>query len=284
MWDIILDTIIDALKMLPFLFAAYLIIEYVEHKKSHKIETLLAGTGRFGFLGGALLGCFPQCGFSVAAANFYAGRVITMGTLIAVFIATSDEAIPVLLTRPESWPIILKLVLVKIVIAVIAGFLTDWILHGWLRKKDGIHPEHIHEDMCGHCGCERSGIVRAALRHTASIFFFILLVSLLLNALISFIGEERLSALMMNNSAFQPVIAAVIGLIPNCASSVVLTELLLSGTISFGSAVSGLCAGAGIGLLVLFRVNKHTKENFCILGIVTATGILAGWLLQLLGI
>lgn len=284
MSDIIVDTLLDAVKMLPFLFLAYLLIEYVEHKKSHKIEALLAGTGKFGCVGGSLLGIFPQCGFSVAAANLYAGRVITMGTLVSVFIATSDEAIPVLLTAPESWSIILKLIAIKLVIAILVGLLTDVVLQLFLHKGDTAHQEHIHEDVCDHCGCDSHGILYAAIRHTVSIFFFILLVSFLLNALIAFIGEERLSALFLNNTLLQPVIAAVIGLIPNCASSVLLTELLLRGTISFGAAVAGLCSGAGVGLLVLFRVNKRVKESISVLVLVTLAGIISGWIIQLIGL
>ena len=284
MLDIITDTLLDTAKMLPFLFLAYLLIEYIEHKKSHKIEALLVGTGKFGFVGGALLGIFPQCGFSVAAANFYAGRVITMGTLVSVFIATSDEAIPVLLTVPESWGMIVKLIAAKLLIAVIAGFLTDAVLRLFLHKDGGRQQEHIHEEVCDHCGCDRHGILYAALRHTVSIAFFILVVSLLLNVFIASIGEERLSSLFLNNTLLQPVVSVLIGLIPNCASSVLLTELLVRGSISFGSAVAGLCAGAGAGLLVLFHVNKRKKENFCVLGMIAAVGIVSGWLLQLLGI
>ncbi len=283
-WHVLLHTLTDTVKMLPFLFAAYLVIEYIEHKKSHKIEALLAGTGKYGFIAGSLLGCFPQCGFSVAAANFYAGRVITMGTLVSVFIATSDEAIPLLISAPQSWHLIGILLLAKIVIAIVAGFFTDYFLQKKPRTEQNNGGEEIHEKICGHCGCERHGIFYAALRHTISIFFFILLVSFLLNAVIEFFGEDQLSAVLMDHSVFQPVIAAFIGLIPNCASSVVLTELLLSGAITFGAAVAGLCAGAGVGLLVLFRVNKRLRENFCILGIILVTGIAAGWILQLFGL
>lgn len=284
MLDIIIDTLLDSFKMLPFLFLAYLMIEYVEHTKSHKIEALLAGTGRFGFVGGSLLGIFPQCGFSVAAANLYAGHVISMGTLVAVFVATSDEAIPVLLTAPESWNMILKLIASKLIIAILAGFFTDFLLRVLGKRHHSEEHTHIHEEMCDHCGCDSHGIFYAAFRHTFSIFFFILLVSFLLNAAIAFIGEERLSALFLHHAVLQPVIASLIGLIPNCASSVLLTELLLRGTITFGAAVAGLCSGAGVGLLVLFRVNKRKKESFFVLAIVLLTGIFSGWLLQLLGI
>lgn len=277
-------TITDSLKMLPFLFLAYLLIEYIEYKKSHTIENILARTGKFGFAVGALLGCVPQCGFSVAAANFYAGRVITMGTLVAVFISTSDEAIPVLLSSPQSAETILKLVTAKIIVALIAGFLTDLVATRFFKKDNAPIAEQIHEDVCTDCNCEKRGILYGAIRHTVSIYIFILVISFLLNAAVEFIGDERLSALLLRDSVFQPVIAAIIGLIPNCVSSVVITKLLISGAISFGSAVSGLCAGAGVGLLVLFHANRRIKENICVLVIVTLTGIIAGLILQALGI
>lgn len=284
MWDIILDTIIDSLKMLPFLFAAYLLIEFIEHKSSGRMEAILARSGRLGPIGGALLGCFPQCGFSVLAANLYAGRVVTVGTMIAVFISTSDEAIPVLLSYPGNWGIVLKLILFKVGIALAAGLLMD-LFSRWFSGKGTASGEkaHIHKNICAHCGCEHS-IFRAALKHTLNIFIFLLLVSFILNAVIAMIGEERLQMLLMTGSIFQPVMAAIVGLIPNCASSVVLTKLFLAGTVSFGSLIAGLSSGAGMGLLVLFRVNKDMKANCKVLLAVVLIGMIAGSIIQLLGI
>ena len=277
--DVIQETLLDSIKMLPFLFLAYLVIEYVEHRASGKFKNMLVGFGKLGPAGGAILGCFPQCGFSVAAANFYAGRIITIGTLVAVFVSTSDEALPMLLSTPGSAGTILKLLLVKIVIAVVAGFLIDFIFS---RKKDSIAPEHLH-DLCHDCGCEHSGILKSALKHTVSIFLFILLVSFLLNLAITYLGEERLGKLLISGSVFQPFVAGLVGLIPNCASSVVLTELYLSGTISFGSVIAGLSTGAGIGLAVLFRVNHNMKQNFAIVGMLYGIGVVSGLILQLIG-
>lgn len=281
---ILKHTIIDTFKMLPFLFLAYFLIEYIEYKKSHTIENILSNTGKFGFVVGSLLGCVPQCGFSVLAANFYAGRIITTGTIVSVFVSTSDEAIPVLLSNPESSDIVLKLIIVKIIAALIAGFLTDLFLSRSFNKNDAPLHEQIHEDICTDCDCEKHGILYGALRHTVSIYIFIFIISLILNTAIEFLGHERLASLLLTGSVFQPVIAAIIGLIPNCASSVVLTELLMSGAISFGSAVSGLCAGAGVGILVLFKANRQKKENICVVLIVALTGIITGLILQALGV
>lgn len=285
MWDVLLDTLIDSLKMLPFLFGAYLLLEYIEHRSSDKLKNILAGSGKFGAFWGSLLGAVPQCGFSVAAANLYAGRVITLGTLAAVFLSTSDEAVPILLANPGSLPMMFKLILYKIVIAVIAGFAIDLFIRMQHReKKDALDAEHeaMHE-VCHDCDCEH-GILKATLKHTAQIFVFILIVSLALNALIAVIGEERLSVLLMSNSIFQPAIAALFGFIPNCAASVVLTQLFISGTLSFGSAIAGLCTSAGIGLLVLFKTNRHLKENLGICLLLFAIATAAGMLIQGLGL
>lgn len=279
MQEIIFETVIDAVKMLPFLLGAYLLIEYIEHRSAGRLEKLLGGSGKFGAVGGAVLGCIPQCGFSAAAANLYAGRIITLGTLIAVFLSTSDEAIPLLLANPDHAGTVLKLIGIKIVIAIVAGIGIDLLF----RPKPEHNHEHIH-DLCADCECEEEGIFKSALHHTLHIFVFIVAVSFVLNLVIALLGEDKLAVLLMSNSIFQPAIAAVIGFIPNCASSVVMTQLYLSGTISFGSIVAGLCTNAGVGLAVLFKVNRNTKENFKILGILYIIGVGAGMVIQLMGI
>ncbi len=280
MLEILWETLLESIKLLPFLFFAYLLIEYVEHKQSDKLQSALASAGKFGFLGGAILGSLPQCCFSVAASNFYAGRVITTGTLVSVFIATSDEALPILLAHPEHFSSTAWLLGVKIVVAMLAGLLTDLLF----TKKRSIKGEHIHEEICAHCQCERHGIWYAALRHTVTIFSFLFLVSAVLHFIIHEIGAESLSAIFQNTVPFHPIIAVVIGLIPNCAPSVILTELYINGTLSFGAAVAGLCAASGVGLLVLFRVNRNLKENLCVLSIISFVGIALGYLMQLFGI
>lgn len=283
MFDIIMETLADSVKMLPFLLVSYLIIEYIEHKNSSKIKNTLASSGKFGSIIGALFGCFPQCGFSVTASNLYAGRVITLGTLISVFIATSDESILVLLSHPGRSFDILKILVIKVILAIFFGIIIDLILRKITKNEIGSPSleKNIHEKMCSHCDCEH-GMIKSALKHTFSVFVFIVIVNLILHALISFIGEERLSSLLFSGSIFQPFIAALIGMIPNCASSVILTELYIAGTISFSSIIAGLSTGAGLGLAVLFKVNKNTKENLTILGLIYAIGVTSGIIIQII--
>lgn len=279
-WDIILDTLLDSVKMLPFLFGAYLLIEFLEHKASDKLQNALSKSGNHGIVVGAILGTVPQCGFSVAAANLYSGKVITLGTLIAVFISTSDEAIPVLLSSPGNAGVLLKLIIAKIVIALIAGFLVDFVLKA--RHVQENEPElQDHNVLCHHCGCEH-GIIRSAIKHTVSIFLFILLVSFVLNGLITWIGQDTISKVLLTDSVFQPFIAALIGLIPNCAASVMLVQLFLAGSLSFGSVVAGLCTGAGIGLAVLFRANRNWKKNLLILLLLYGIGSISGLIIHFL--
>lgn len=276
MEELILDAILDSLKTLPFLFGAYLLIEFLEHRAGDRLVQTLAKLGPLGPIGGAVLGCVPQCGFSVAAANFYAGRLITPGTLIAVFLATSDEAIPILLSRPETVGSLTKLLGVKLVVGILAGILVDLVVMRVLKPKI---REPFH-DLCEDCGCEEKGVVRSALGHTLRIFLFLLLVGIALNCAIAWVGEEKISRALLSGSAFQPLLAALIGFLPNCAASVILTELYLDGALSFGSAVAGLCTGAGLGLLVLFRVNKDLQENLCIAGVLYIAAAIAGTLCQ----
>ncbi len=279
-WHIIKHTLIDSLKMLPFLFAAYLLIEFLEHRASDKLQHALSKSGSHGVIAGALLGCVPQCGFSVAAANLYAGRVITLGALMAVFLSTSDEAVPLLISNPDKAGMILPLILLKIVIALIAGFAVDFVLK-LIHAKDSKPEIHDHNVLCEHCHCEEGGIFKSALRHTLSIFAFILLVSLLLNALIEGIGEETIAKLLLTDSVFQPFLAGLIGLIPNCAASVMLVQLYLAGSLSFGAMLAGLCTGAGMGLAVLFRTHKGLKKNLAILLTLYLIGSFAGLIVGL---
>ncbi|NLJ58683.1 MAG: arsenic efflux protein [Tissierellia bacterium] len=279
MWELIEHAFIDSAKMLPFLFAAYLVIEYIEHKSSGK---LIQGLRKFGVLGGAILGCLPQCGFSVAASNLYAGRIITTGTLIALFISTSDEAIPILLSNPGKLNTILLFIGVKILIAIVAGFGADYFLKEFFltaSKENGDTIQHL----CKDCGCEEEdGIIKPALKHTLNIFVFIFLTNLVLSILISILGEENLSRILLNDNIFQPVLAGLIGFIPNCAASIILTQLFIDGSISFGSVIAGLSTGAGIGLMVLFKANQNLKENIKIITYIYIVSVLSGLLIQII--
>lgn len=278
MKEVLLDALLDSLKSLPFLFGAYLLIEFLEHRASQSLTNALSKLGPLGPVGGALLGCVPQCGFSVAAANFYAGRLITPGTLLAVFLATSDEAVPILLSSPGALPDLGRLLAVKLLAAGLFGILADFVVVKIL-KPSLAQPFH---DLCEDCGCEEKGVFRSALSHTVQIFVFLLLINLVLGSAIFWVGEENISRLLLSGSVFQPLLAALLGFIPNCAASVILTELYLSGSLSFGSAVAGLCTGAGLGLAVLFRVNKNWKENLWLVLALYVAAVAAGTVCQLI--
>lgn len=276
LWDVFLDASLDTLKTLPFLLAVYILIEYIEHKSADKLGRTLRKMGPFGSVGGALLGSIPQCGFSAAASNLYAGRLVTMGTLIAVYISTSDEAIPLMIQEPDFAPMIWKLILVKIGIAMAAGILTDICIKLFIRKKE----EEPFKELCADCDCEHHGILHSALHHTIHIIIFIFAINLLLDCVMEFAGEQTVEKLMMTNSWVQPLIAGVIGFIPNCGASVVLTKLYTEGVVSFGALVAGLSTGAGVGLLILFKTNKNIKQNFIIMGILYGAAVTSGLLIQ----
>lgn len=283
MIDMILDTVIDAFKLLPFLFITYLMMEYIEHKTGEKAKTIIKKSGKFGPFFGSILGIFPQCGFSVAGANLYGGRVITLGTLIAIFLSTSDEMIPVLISEAVPVTLILQIIAIKVAIGIIVGFGID-LIGNWAKKKQ---KEEIVEEEIGniceheHCHCEE-GILPSAIKHTLHIFFFILIISFAINAIIYWIGEDNLSNLILNRPVIGPMIAGVVGLIPNCAGSVILTQLYLGQLISFGSMIGGLLVGSGIGILILFRINKNMKENLKILGLLYGIGVICGIAIDLI--
>ncbi len=287
MWDKLLDVFLDACKdsllTLPFLFGVYLLIEYLEHKGSDKMGGALRKMGPFGSVGGAVIGCIPQCGFSAAASNLYSGRLITMGTLVAVYISTSDEAIPVILSQiadsGEIWSLIPKLIVSKVVIAIVTGIIVDTVIKFIVRPKD----DEPFKDLCAKCDCDHHGILHSALHHTLHIIIFIFIINLLLGCVMEFAGEQTVEKLMMTDSWIQPLIAALIGFIPNCGASVVLTKLYIGGTVSFGALVAGLSTGAGVGLVVLFRTNKKHKQNFIIMGILYAAAAISGIIIQMLG-
>ena len=271
-------TLIDTIKILPFLLIAYLIMEFIEHKTTKKTRNAIKKSGKFGPFIGSLLGAFPQCGFSVTATNLYAGRIITLGTLFAVYLSTSDEMLPILLSEGVAGPLILKILGIKILIGILAGVLIDLIVNIFYKNKK---EENKIESICehDHCHCEES-IWKSAIKHTINVFVFILLISLVLNIAIEYIGEDRLKLLISNKPVISALIACGIGLIPNCASSVILTELYLSNVLSLAVMIGGLLVNAGVGLLVLFKVNHNQKENIKIVLGLYIIGVISAILLQ----
>ncbi len=284
MIEIIKDTLIDALKILPFLFVTYLIMESLEHKTGNKTKQLVKKSGKLGPLFGSILGIFPQCGFSAVAASLYAGRVITLGTLIAVFLSTSDEMLPILISESAPIELIVKVLAIKLIIGIIAGFIVD-ILHMLIFKKlkKEENDEDAIEDMCEHehCDCEH-GIVKSAIKHTINILAFIIIITFLINMIIYFIGEDNISNAIAQVPIAGILVSALIGFIPNCAGSVIITELYLSNLISLGSMLAGLLVGSGIGILVLFRTNKNVKDNLKIMGILYVISIMSGFIIDLI--
>ena len=271
-------TLLDSIKIFPFLLIAYLIMEFIEHKTTDKTRDAIKKSGKFGPFIGSLLGAFPQCGFSVTATNLYAGRVITLGTLFAVYLSTSDEMLPILLTEGVAGPIILKILGIKILIGILAGIVIDLIASRFHKNKE---EENKIESICehDHCHCEES-IWKSAIKHTISVFAFILLISLVLNIAIEYIGEDNLARLVSGKPIVTALIACAIGLIPNCASSVILTELYLSNVLTLAIMIGGLLVNAGVGLLVLFKVNHNLKENIKIVLGLYAIGVISAILLQ----
>ncbi len=287
MLEIIQDTIIDGIKLLPFLFITYVIMEYLEHKTANKTKEIIKKSGKLGPLWGAILGIFPQCGFSAAAANLYAGRIITLGTLIAIFLSTSDEMIPVLISENAPIGLILKILAIKLAIGIIAGFVIDFVMHKLPKKQKKENEETAQEEighMCEHehCHCEDEGIIKSSIKHTLNIFLFIIIITFILNTVIHFVGEENISNLIINVPVVGPLIAGLIGLIPNCAGSVLLTQLYLKQVITMGSMIGGLLVGSGIGILILFRVNEDLKDNLKILTLLYVIGVISGILIDII--
>lgn len=282
MLEIIEHTLKDSIKLVPFLFITYLLMEFLEHKTSSKVNNTIKKSGKFGPLVGGILGLLPQCGFSVMATNLYMGKIITIGTLISIYLTTSDEMLPILISENVPITTIFKILALKLLIGVIAGIAIDIIFNLLNKKKEDIKEEHI--DFCEHehCHCEE-GILKSAIRHTISIFIFILIITFVLNIMIHSIGEDTLSNLIMNNKILGPVIASLIGLIPNCASSVIITQLYIENIISAAIMISGLLVNAGVGILILFRVNRNLKENIKITSILYGIGVISGIILELIG-
>ncbi len=267
----------DTLKLLPFLFLTYLLMEVLEHKAGDGAKKAIARAGRLGPLIGALLGLVPQCGFSAVAAGLFAARIVTPGTVLAVFLATSDEMLPVLLGAGIPIPCVLAVLGLKFVIAALSGFAVDLLLH---RRIKAPHVEAFCDEE--HCHCEQ-GVWRSALHHTWQIGLFVLVVNLALSFVLEFVGTEALASLVGGIPVLGESVAALIGLIPNCAASVAIATLYAKGVISAGAMLSGLLTGAGAGLLVLFRTNKNLVQNLLFTIALFVLGVLFGSVLEITG-
>ena len=277
----ILHTLIDTAKVLPFLFLTYLLMEFLEHKAGGAPERWLRGSGKVGPLVGGALGVLPQCGFSAAATGFYTGRMITTGTLIAVYLSTSDEMLPILISSGAPISAILKLLATKLVIGIAAGFAIDGIARLLRRGKADAQEPQI-EELCERENCDCGDrFVLSALKHTAYITVFLLIFTFVLNIGIDLVGEENIKNVVLNRPVLGSVLAAIVGLIPNCASSVALTSLFVDGVLSSGALLSGLMVNAGIGLAILFRNNRPVKDSLRVVAILFGISVLCGIFIDL---
>lgn len=276
MLEVIQDTLLDTIKLLPFLFVAFLIIEFIEHKLSNKQENIISKSGKLGPIVGALLGAVPQCGFSVLATNLYVTRIISLGSLISIYLSTSDELIPLMISHNAPLTKILSIISIKVVIGIISGFLIDLFIRK-TTKSDFVLCED--ED----CDCDHS-IIKSSLIHTLKIAFFILIITFLINILFHFVDLSFLESALKNNKILTPFIASLIGLIPNCASSIMISELYLNNLISLGTTLSGLLTGSGVAIMVLVRKNKNISENLFIIGLIYIIGVIWGLLFNFMGV
>ena len=286
MWDLIKDAFLDAgkdsLSLVLFLFITYVVMEIFERYAGRKSYMAISKAGRFGPVFGSLLGVVPQCGFSTVASNLFAGRMITIGTLFAVYLSTSDEMLPILLSSDIEGGEIVHILLTKVIIALIWGILLDIVFE---KKKPhlGVPDEEELAEKHG-CACCRPNVLITALFHTLKVIFFIFLFSFVMNLLILMIGEDTLATFFANTTVAGIFASALLGLVPNCASSVVITELYLDGMFSVGALMSGLLVNAGVGLLVLFNENKSLRENLTILAILYGIGVISGSVIMLMGL
>ena len=290
MRELFLDALADSVEMIPFLLVIYFLVELFERRFGATIEGSLQRTAKAGPALGAAFGCVPQCGFSVVASALYARRLITKGTLLAVFLATSDEAIPVILAQPDKAELVTNILATKLIIGFVSGYAIDLVI-GMLSRgkpKPG-HQVPVHDlQESGCCKHDLAGRIGKwqwlthPLIHTAKIFFFIMAVTLAINSLILFVGEKNVGQVLLKQSLLQPFLAALIGLIPNCAASVAITELFLKGGLSYGSAIAGLCSSAGLGILVLLKENHDIRDTIRVLLLLVGISTVAGTLIHVL--
>ena len=277
----VLHTLIDTAKIVPFLFLTYLLMEFLEHKAGGAPERWLRASGKIGPLVGGALGVLPQCGFSAAATGFYTGRMITTGTLIAVYLSTSDEMLPILLSSGAPIPIVLKLLATKLIIGVAAGFAIDGITRLIVRAT-GKEQEPQIEELCERENCDCGDrFVLSALKHTAYITIFLLIFTFVLTLGIELVGEENIQSVVLDRPVLGSLLAGLVGLIPNCASSVALTSLFVDGVLSSGALLSGLIVNAGVGLAILFRNNRPVRDSLRVVAILFGISVVCGILIDL---
>lgn len=274
MKEILIDTLIDNAKLFPFLFVTYVILEYLEHKTTNKTTEIIKKADKAGPLIGSLFGILPQCGFSVVAANFYAARLITLGTLVAIFLSTSDETLPILISHAVSAGLIAKIIGYKFLCGLLFGFLIDLLNRKYrLQPAEPLNIEQLCEE--GKCHCAHN-IWRPALYHSVKITLFIFVITLILNLTMNSLSAKYDWSSWLRIPLFGELISGLVGLIPNCSPSVLLTQLYLDHYINIGTMMSGSLVSGGVGLLVLFRINRHLKQNLQITGILYICGVLGG--------
>ncbi len=285
LWDALADAALDTLKLIPFLLGTYLVMEYLERRTAERQISLMEKAGWFAPVVGACAGAVPQCGFSASAASLYSGGVISLGTMLAVFLSTSDEMLPILLSEHAPVPQILRILAAKAVIGMATGLFIDAVLRR-INGRPGSSKD-IH-DLCEreHCGCEEDeeeGILKPALIHTAHILFFVFLITFIITLIVEGLGEEAIGSFLTARPGLGIVFSGLIGLIPNCAASICITKLYLTGILGMGQMMTGLLVGAGVGLLVLFRTNRPLKENVRIAALLYVCGVLWGFLIEMTG-
>lgn len=276
--DILKEALLDTIKTVPFLFLAYLLMEWLEHRAEEKSAQTVSRAGSLAPVAGGLIGMVPQCGFSAAVSNLYASGIVTRGTLLAVFLSTSDEMLPILISRKAEIGLILKILGYKCAVGIIVGLLIDFIGRRLAREN-----KKSIEAICEQEGCKcEDGVLKSAIFHTLKITLFLFVTSIIVGFAVEAVGTENLEHFILNKPFIGEVLSGLVGLIPNCAASVVLTDLFLKGGISFGGMMSGLLTASGVGLLVLFRMNRNLKENLFTLLLLYAGGLIFGCLAGLI--
>ena len=279
MKEILIDTILDSIKLIPFLLLAFLIIELIEHKLNNKTEKIITKSKKIGPIIGSILGAIPQCGFSVMATNLYITRIITLGTLISIYLSTSDEMLIIMISEKVPIILIIKILIIKIFFGILYGIIIDIILSK--KKQDN----KTNYELCDkdNCNCNHS-IILSAIKHTLNITLFIFIITLIINTIFTLLGEKYLSKILLTNNILSPLITSLIGLIPNCAASVILTELYLNKAISLGALIGGLLTSSGSSLLILLKNNKNKKENITIILLLYSLGAISGIIIELINI